>query len=79
MMVILCSRKHLAISGSISDDYDWSGVSYWYLVGRGLGECQTLHTVQDRNRSKMCFPGGAMVKNPPANAGNARDMGLIPG
>ena len=31
------------------------------------------------NSSKMCFPGGAMVKNPPANAGNARDMGLIPG
>ena len=25
------------------------------------------------------FPSGAMVKNPPANAGDARDMGLIPG
>ena len=25
------------------------------------------------------FPGGAVVKNPPANAGDARDMGLIPG
>ena len=25
------------------------------------------------------FPGGAVVKNPPANAGDARDVGLIPG
>ena len=26
-----------------------------------------------------CFPGGAVVKNPPASAGDARDAGLIPG
>ena len=25
------------------------------------------------------FPGGAVRKNPPANVGDARDMGLIPG
>ena len=25
------------------------------------------------------FPGGAAVKNLPANAGDARDIGLIPG
>ena len=25
------------------------------------------------------FPGGLVVKNPPANAGSARDAGLIPG
>ena len=25
------------------------------------------------------FPGGALVKNPPANAGEARDASLIPG
>ena len=25
------------------------------------------------------FPGGSVVKNPPANAGDAGDMGLIPG
>ena len=24
------------------------------------------------------FPGGTVVKNPPANAGDARDTGLIP-
>ena len=27
----------------------------------------------------MGFPGGAVVKNLPANAGDARDAGLIPG
>ena len=26
-----------------------------------------------------CFPGGSMVKNPPVNAGDIGDMGLIPG
>ena len=25
------------------------------------------------------FPGGSVVKNPPANAGDAEDVGLIPG
>ena len=25
------------------------------------------------------FPGGSVVKNPPANAGGTRDMGSIPG
>ena len=28
---------------------------------------------------KLGFPGGSVVKNSPANAGNARDIGLIPG
>ena len=27
----------------------------------------------------MGFPGGALVKNPPANAGDSRDLGSIPG
>ena len=27
----------------------------------------------------MGFPSGAVVKNLPTNAGNTRDMGLIPG
>ena len=25
------------------------------------------------------FPGGGVIKNPPANAGNSRNVGLIPG
>ena len=29
--------------------------------------------------SLLGFSGGAVVKNPPANAGNARDVGSIPG
>ena len=30
-------------------------------------------------RGGMGFPGGAVVKNLPANAGDPRDVGLIPG
>ena len=30
-------------------------------------------------RSSGGFPGGSVVKNPPANAGDIRDLGLIPG
>ena len=33
----------------------------------------------DTQYSFLSFPGGAMVKNPPANAGVARDASLIPG
>ena len=33
----------------------------------------------DRNVSTLDFPGGSMVKNTPANAGDAGDVGLIPG
>ena len=29
--------------------------------------------------SYVGFPGGTVVKNPPANAGDSRDVGLIPG
>ena len=31
------------------------------------------------HKSSMCHPGGTVVKNLPANAGDARDTGLIPG
>ena len=30
-------------------------------------------------RSVVGFPGGTVVKNLPANAGNAKDMGSVPG
>ena len=31
------------------------------------------------NNLNMGFPGGAVVKNPPLDAGDIRDVGLIPG
>ena len=37
------------------------------------GECLYVRT-----RSLSGFLGGAVVKNPPANTGDARDVGLIP-
>ena len=34
--------------------------------------------MRDSSQGK-CFPGGTMVKNSPANAGDIRDSGSIPG
>ena len=34
--------------------------------------------IAEPNR-KTGFPGGTVVKNPPANVGDARDTGSIPG
>ena len=30
-------------------------------------------------KSFWAFPGGSVVKNPPTNAGDTREVGLIPG
>ena len=34
---------------------------------------------KNTNMERHIFPGGSVVKNPPANAGDIRDMGLILG
>ena len=34
--------------------------------------------LQEQGWSEKGFPGGAVVKNPPAKAGDSIDMGLIP-
>ena len=39
----------------------------------------THRGLQDRTISKLGFPGGSGIKNPPAIPGDARDSGLIPG
>ena len=36
------------------------------------------HTHTHTHRADMGFPGGSVVKNPPANAGDTGDMGSIP-
>ena len=45
-------------------------MSVYYLNIYGIRTCVRIH---------KGFPGGAVVKNLPANAGDTRDMGLIPG
>ena len=42
----------------------------------------TSHTLYKMSYKEILyrgFPGGAVVKNPPANTGGTRDTGLIPG
>ena len=38
-----------------------------------------LGIISDKSSFSLSFPGGAVVKNPSANEGGARDMGSIPG
>ena len=38
-----------------------------------------LGMVSDKTSFSLGFPGGAVVKNPAAKAGDARDTGSIPG
>ena len=42
---------------------------------KGLG---TSHITMEVANVKMGFPDGSVVKNPPANAGDKGDAGLIP-
>ena len=42
----------------------WHVAGAWWLVHEWMNEC---------------FPGGTVVKNPPATAGDTRDLGSIPG
>ena len=44
---------------------EWRGSSEWH--------CQAV------SQESRCFPGGTGIKNPPASAGDTRDVGLIPG
>ena len=67
-----------------------SSVLAWRIPGMGepggrlsMGSHRVGHYRSDYAAaaaiSYMNFPGCAVVKNPPANAGDTRDMGLIPG
>ena len=43
------------------------------------GIIELFSSYKKSNALKKGFPGGAVVKNPPADAGDTRDMGSIPG
>ena len=45
---------------------------------RGRKESDTTERLHFQHKN-MGFPGGAEVKNPPANAGDTSDSGSIPG
>ena len=49
------------------------------MVNRHISRCSTLSIIREMKTEttmRWDFPGGSVVKNPPANAGN---MGLSPG
>ena len=57
----------------------------WSFLSVPLQKTQTEHSPTNKQvfiatlTSQLGFPGGSEVKNTPANAGDARDMGLILG
>ena len=66
----------------------WGGGACWW--GRAQGNFQVLamfcvqvvytHVcIYIYGHNYMGFPGGSVVKKPPANGGDTRDVGLIPG
>ena len=60
-----------------ADIYSVSVESCW--CGRQVQWADGFHDfIHDKSHS-LGFPSGAVVKNLPANAGDARDVGLIPG
>ena len=50
----------------------------WWAAVHGVTQSRT-RLKQLSSSSSSSFPGGTVVKNPPANAGDSRDTGSIPG
>ena len=65
--------KYWSFSTSLSNEY--SGLIYFRIDWFDFFAVQgTLIYINLKD-----FPGDELVKNPPANIGDARDVGLIPG
>ena len=47
--------------------------------GGGVALREAAHYSVKNSSPRQGFPGGTVVKNPPANAGDVRDVGSIPG
>ena len=52
----------------------YPGLQCSYIVG-----IKPLHHNYTYMYIHRCFPGGTVVKNPPASSGETGDVGLIPG
>ena len=53
--------------------------SYVYSQDLTLGDRRCNSKEVNVTVKKLGFPGGAVVKNPPANAGDIRNVGFTPG
>ena len=67
-------RKQLSHTKQMCKTGPWCWEPGGKRTSEGLDHLLSLNTPP-----LMGFPGGPVVKNLPANAGDARDMGLIPG
>ena len=60
-------------------DPDWEKVFAKDITDTGLLSKTYNELLKPNNKKTKGFPSGAVVKNPPANAGDARDKASIPG
>ena len=64
--------------------FEFSSITFFFFlrINRyypASGIIELFSSYKKSNALKKGFPGGAVVKNPPADAGDTRDMGSIPG
>ena len=73
-------RDHTALEGRLG--LELVGGRYKLADGRRVGKrkmTERWKQQKDWLPGQRGFPGGSVVKNPPANAGQAKDVGSIPG
>ena len=68
--------KYYSLENSRDGGAWWAAV---YRVAQSRTRLKQLSSSSSSSRELIGFPGGLLVKNPPANTGDKRDAGLIPG
>ena len=68
----------LSLVDSVRTQLNCKMLSCYHRIAWWRGKCKYL-ILSSVVRILTTFPGGAVVKNLPANAGDAGDMGSIPG
>ena len=51
----------------------------WRATVHEVTKCQTRLSDSHTHTAWVGFPGGSVVKNPPVNAGDLKDLGSVPG
>ena len=69
------SIMHQCVSGLPTEDHYYTSNKHFHSDC----PCHSQLTIKTLSRPVLGFPGGAVVEHLPANAGDARDLGSIPG
>ena len=88
ILLLLSFSYQFLIYGDVVKECDLGDMDFWNLLNTAF-HTHYIHALENNGYSllgfinvyyiKRGFPGGTMVKNLPPNAGDARDVSLIPG